>query len=281
MLTTQVLITQGILLGCVLLGWFAGGLIHKFADKRFTEGDLKGHELGRLSDTLAFVGGAVGIMLGLLLSFAVADFDATKGSIQSMGRTSLTIFSATESLAEEQRVEIRRDVACALRSSVNNDWEAIGNGDRGGSPITTEWLLKLNSDVAHADLSTIQQQQNFPILASSVAELTSAREELVMGNSALIPFVVWLVIYFSAFVMTALLAMHLADRKLLARISAAMSWGMLAVILFALTVLDAPLAPVLGTPTLEPLPLQETLQVLEESFPHSTIWADCPPSAKN
>ncbi|MFA9276714.1 MAG: hypothetical protein ACEQR4_02570 [Rhodoluna sp.] len=281
MLTTQVLITQGILLGCVLLGWFAGGLIHKFADKRFKEGDLKGHELGRLSDTLAFVGGAVGILLGLLLSFAVADFDDTKGSIQSMGRSSLTIFSASESLAEDQRLEIRRDVACALRSSATDDWVEIGNGQRGGSPITTDWLLKLNTDVAHVDLTTIQQQQNFPILASGAAELTSAREELVMGNSALIPFVVWLVIYFSAFVMTALLAMHLADRKLLARISAGMSWGMLAVILFALTVLDAPLAPVFGTPTLEPLPIQETLQVLEESFPHSALWAECTPPVKN
>ena len=281
MLTTQILITQGILLGCVLLGWFAGGLIHKFADKRFEEGDLKGHELGRLSDTLAFVGGAVGILLGLLLSFAVADFDDTKGSIQNMGSSSLTIFSASESLNEDQRFEIRRDVVCALQSSIGNDWEAIGNSQRGGSPITTDWLLKLNHDVAHADLSTIQQQQNFPILVSGVAQLTDAREELVMGNTALIPFVVWLVIYFSAFVMTALLAMHLADRKLLARISAGMSWGMLAVILFALTVLDAPLAPVFGTPTLEPIPIQDTLQVLEESFPHSGLGAECIPPVKS
>lgn len=278
---TQVLITQSILLGCVLLGWYAGRLIHKFADKRFKEGDLAGHELGRLSDTLAFVGGAVGILLGLLLSFAVADFDDTKASIQSMGKSSLTIFTATESLNEDQRLEIRRDVACALRSSVSDDWESIGQGIRGGSSTTTDWLLKLNQDVAHAELTTIQQQQNFPILVSGAAELTSSREELVMGNSALIPFVVWLVIYFSAFVMTALLAMHLADRKLLARISAGMSWGMLAVILFALTVLDAPLAPVFGTPTLEPFPLQETLQVLQESFPHTALWADCPPSAKS
>lgn len=277
----QIFITQSILLVCVLLGWYAGRLIHKYADRRFSDGDLAGKELGRMSDTLAFVGGAVGILLGLLLSFAVADFDDTKTSIQTMGRTSLSVFSGAESLNAEQRYEIRRDVVCTLRTTIADDWPAIGNNVRGGSPETTHWLLKLNKDVSQASLDTIQQQQNFPNLINSTTELTSAREEIVMGNTALIPFVVWIVIYFSAFVMTALLAMHLADRKVLARISAAMSWGMLAVILFALAVLDAPLAPVFGTPTLEPIPVQETLDVLQESSPDSALWVECPPLVKS
>ncbi|MDH6532501.1 hypothetical protein M2119_000738 [Aurantimicrobium minutum] len=274
----QILITQGILLACVLLGWYAGRFIHKIADKRFGEEDLAGRELGRLTDTLAFVGGAVGILLGLLLSFAVADFDDTKTSIQTMGRSSLTIFSAAESLEADQRQEIRRDVICILRSAVADDWDAIGNNERGGSPITTQWLLALNTDVSTASLDTVQQQQNFPGLLQGTIDLTTAREELVMGNSALIPFVVWLVIYFSSFIMSALLAMHLADRKVMARISAGMAWGILAVILFALTVLDAPLAPVMGTPSLEPAPIIETLDVLKESFPDEALWAECPPS---
>lgn len=272
----QILITQGILLVCVLVGWYAGRMVHKFADKRFSEGDLAGKELGRLSDTLTFVGGAVGILLGLLLSFAVADFSDTKSSIQQMGSNSLSIFSGAESLEESQRFEIRRDVICTLRTSITDDWAAIGSNERGGSPVTTAWLLKLNQDVSKATLVTNEQQQNFPNILAGTTGLTNAREELVMGNSALIPFVVWLVIYFSAFVMSALLAMHLADRKILARISAGMSWGMLAVILFALAVLDAPLAPVLGTPTLEPAPIQETLDVLKSSFPNQELWADCP-----
>ncbi len=277
---TQILITQGILLVCVLLGWYAGRSIHKFADKRFGEEDLAGRELGRLTDTLAFVGGAVGILLGLLLSFAVADFDDTKTSIQTMGRSSLTVFSAAESLEAEQRLEVRRDVICSLRSVISDDWSAIGNNERGGSPITTGWILKLNSDVSTVSLNTIQQQLNFPALLDGTTDLTTAREELVMGNSALIPFVVWLVIYFSSFIMTALLAMHLADRKVMARISAGMAWGILAVILFALTVLDAPLAPVFGTPSLEPAPIVETLDVLQESFPEKALWVECPALVK-
>jgi len=276
----QILITQSILLGCVLLGWYVGRRIHKFADKRFGEEDLAGKELGRLTDTLAFVGGAVGILLGLLLSFAVADFDDTKNSIQTMGRSSVTIFSAAESLEPEQRQEVRQDVICTLRSAVADDWTAIGNNERGGSSITTEWILKLNADVSTVSLNTIQQQLNFPGLLQGTTDLTTAREELVMGNSALIPFVVWLVIYFSSFIMTALLAMHLADRKIMARISAGMAWGILAVILFALTVLDAPLAPIMGTPSLEPAPIVETLDVLQESFPEAALWVECPAIVK-
>ncbi len=272
----QILITQSILLGCVLLGWYFGRFVHKYADKRFDEGDLAGKELGRLSDTLTFVGGAVGILLGLLLSFAVADFSDTKTSIQNMGSNSLSVFSGAEALDQSERFEIRRDVICTLRTSITDDWAAIGSSQRGGSEVTTHWLLKLNKDVSQSSLVTNEQQQNFPNLLAGTTGLTNAREELVMGNSALIPFVVWLVIYFSAFVMSALLAMHLADRKILARISAAMSWGMLAVILFALAVLDAPLAPVFGTPTLEPTPIQETLDVLQSSFPEEALWAECP-----
>lgn len=274
----QILITQAILLSCVLLGWYFGRLMHKFADKRFADGNLEGGELGRLTDTLAFVGGAVGILLGLLLSFAVADFDDTKSSIQTMARSSLSVLTASEALGPEQRLEIRRDVVCTLQSSVNSDWEAIGNGVHGGSPNTSAWLMKLHRDISKADLDTVQQQQNFPVLVNAATELTSAREEIVMGNMVLIPSVVWLVIYFSSFVMSALLAMHLADRKLLARISAAMSWGMLAVILLALTVLDAPLAPVFGAPTLEPAAITQTLELLKQSFPSPALWVACPAS---
>ena len=276
----QILATQFILLGCVLLGWYVGRLIHKFADKRFSGGNLEGPELGRLSDTLTFVGGAVGILLGLLLSFAVSDFSNTKSSIENISSNSLMVFSGSQSLEDSQRLEIRRDVICSIRSIVADDWQAIGNNERGGSPVTTHWLIQLNNDVSRATLSTNEQQQNFPNVLSGASGLTDAREQLVMGNTALIPFVVWIVIYFSAFVMAVLLAMHLADRKLLARISAGMAWGMLAVILFALTVLDAPLAPVLGTSTLESTPVQETLQLLQASFPAPDLWTECPPMVK-
>lgn len=277
-MVAQLFLTQGILLACVLLGWFSGRLIHKFVDNRFTEGKLQGRELGRLTDTLAFVGGAVGILLGLLLSFGVGEFDDTKASIQTVSRSSVSVFAASESLQEQERFNIRRDTVCTLRSIATDDWDAIGSETPGGSEQTTSVLMQLNADVSRATLSTPQQQQSFPGLVNAVTDLTSAREELVMGNSAMIPHVVWLVIYFSSFVMAALLAMHLADRKLLAAISAAMAWGMLAVSLIALTVLDSPLAPVFGSPTIEPTAINQALETLQASFPEPGLWAECPSS---
>lgn len=277
-MVAQIFITQGILLACVLLGWYGGRLIHKFADNRFTEGKLQGHELGRLTDTLAFVGGAVGILLGLLLSFGVGEFDDTKASVSAVARSSVSVFAASESLEPTQRFEIRRDTVCSLRSIATADWAAIGEEVPGGSPETTDYIMQLNADVSKATLDTPQQQQSFTGLFAAVSELTSAREELVMGNSAMIPRVVWLVIYFSSFVMSALLAMHLADRKLLARISAGMAWGMLAVILLALTILDSPLAPVFGAPTIEPTAINQALSTLQSSFPDPALWADCTPN---
>lgn len=271
----QILITQSILLGCVLLGWFVGKRIHKFADNRFTEGSLQGHELGRLSDTLAFVGGAVGVLLGLLLSFGVSEFDDTKASIQTVARSSVGVFTASETLEESQRFEIRRDTVCSLRSIASQDWEAIGKGTMGGSLETEAWLLKLNHDASKVTLDTTQQQESYAGLMASVSELTDAREELVLGNSAMIPQVVWLVIFFASFIMSALLAMHLADRKWLARISTAMAWGMLSVILLALTVLDSPLAPVFGTPTIEPIAITQALNTVESSFPSSALLSEC------
>ena len=271
----QILSTQAILLGCVLLGWFMGRRIHKFADNRFTEGSLQGHELGRLTDTLAFVGGAVGILLGLLLSFGVGQFDDTKSSIQSIARSSVGVFTSSESLEESQRFEIRRDTVCSLRSIAKSDWTSIGQGVHGGSQESEAWLLKLNTSASKVTLDTNQQQASYPSLLANISDLTDAREELVMGNTAMIPEVVWLVIFFASFIMSALLAMHLADRKWLARISAAMAWGMLAVILLALSILDSPLAPVFGTPTIEPTAITEALDTIEASFPSSALLAEC------
>jgi hypothetical protein len=62
----------------------------------------------------------------------------------------------------------------------------------------------------------------------------------------------------------------------MALISAGISWGMLAVILLALTVLDAPLAPVLGTPTIQPVPLTNALEILQQSFTNPLLWEECP-----
>jgi hypothetical protein len=276
MLLTQLLISQSILMGCVLLGWFVGHRIHKFADKRFDEGDLAGGELGRLTDTLSFVGGAVGILLGLLLSFSVAQFDETKNNIQTMGQKSIEVFTSAESFDEKEQFEIRRDLVCMLRSASTADWEAIGENVVGGSQETSNWLLKLNVDVNQLPLNTVQQEQAFAGVLESTTELTAARESLVMGSTEMIPTVVWIVIFFSSFMMTALLAMHLADRRTMALISAGISWGMLAVILLALTVLDAPLAPVLGTPTIQPVPLTNALDILQQSFTNPLLWEECP-----
>lgn len=275
---SQLLISQAILLSCVLLGWFVGHRIHKAADKRFKDGDLAGGELGRLSDTLSFVGGAVGILLGLLLSFSVAQFDQTKSNVQLMAQNGVELFTSSESFNDEQRFEIRRDTICTLESARTSDWQAIGDGVMGGSLETTVWLMELNRDVGRLDISTTQQEQSYPIMIESVTELTSAREMLVMGSTITIPYVVWIVIFFSSFVMSALLAMHLADRRSMALISASMSWGMLAVILAALTILDSPLSPVLGTPTIQPSSITNSLMLLEASFPDPALWASCPTS---
>jgi hypothetical protein len=259
-----------------LLGWFVGRAIHRFADNRFAEGKLEGGELGRLTDTLAFVGGAVGILLGLLLSFGVSEFDDTKSNIQSIARSSVGVFTTSEAFEENERFAIRRDTVCTLRSIASSDWMSVGQGNHTGSEDTEQWLLKLNYDASTATLETSQQVGSYPVLIGNVSDLTNAREELVVGNTAMIPHVVWLVIYFASFIMAALLAMHLADRKWLARISAGMSWGMLAVILLALTILDSPLAPVLGSPTIEPTAINQALTTIEMSFPGSELLAECP-----
>lgn len=272
----QFFITQGVLLACVLVGWFVGHKVHKFADKRFTAGDLEGSELSRLGATLGFVGGAVGILLGLLLSFSVAQFDETRSDVQQISQSGFDFFTASEAFDEAERTELRRDTVCTLRSIVDQDWPAIGNNVTGGSTATTDWLMKLNGEVSRLDLDTPEQIEASQILTDSSTQLTSAREALVMESSIQIPHVVWIVIFFASFVMALILAMHLADRRVMAVISATLAWGMLAVILGALTVLDSPLTPVFGTASIEATPIEHTLVILQETYPDPALWADCP-----
>lgn len=271
-----------ILIGSVLLlivvmglGWVGGTLIHRAIEKRTKSDAEEEKQLERMTDTIAFVSGAVGILLGLLLSISVGEFQDTQNNIKQLGTDALATFSASESFDEADREDIQRDVVCGLRSFINHDWKLTGDAQADGSQQTTLWMMKLHDDVANLPIDTTQQSESYSVLVDKALDLANSRHLILSSSMATIPMVIWIVIYFSAFVLSLLLTLHLADRKILAWVSLSVSFGTLAVVIVALTALDYPLQNLgVGTPTSTQV-LTNELESLEWQYPGNT-WTECP-----
>lgn len=82
-----------------------------------------------ITDSLAFVGGAYGILLGLLLVFAVGHFVDTRQAAREEAISAVALFNSVEPYPAEQRDRVRHDLICLMRSSATDDWAASTASD--------------------------------------------------------------------------------------------------------------------------------------------------------
>lgn len=236
-----VLLTQLILLVVAFGGWFLGKGIHASLDKRAEDSGRYHAELPRMSDTIAFISGAVGILLGLLLSFSVGSYQDTQNSIKEYGSSVTSAYRTTAMYPESSRVVIERDLVCSVNAFVENDWGTSVESSAISHDQASLWMNQLNTDVKALPVDTTIESQTFPVLLQSTLDMSHWRELIMLNSLQSIPVVIWVVIYVSVAVLAMLLALHLADRRGLGYLSFGAAYVTLAVIIYALTVLDYPM----------------------------------------
>lgn len=270
-----ILITQALLLVMMSSGWFIGRRIHKIALHRKGATHIEKHDQDMIKDAIAFVSGAIGVMLGLLLSLSVSQFQDTQNRIDQLGTDSIAIFNATNNFSAEDANSIRHDVVCTLRTFVYQDWQAPEESQADGIKQTALWELQLNQDVRNLPLDTPKQQNAYSIIVDQSMDIADQLDNILASSTNTIPAVIWVVIYFAAFVLSALLAINSSDKKVLARVLFGVTYGTQAVILLALTVLDFPLQNFGFGSAVTVDALQATYDSLEWQYPGQE-WQDCP-----
>lgn len=262
---------------CVLIGALVGWwLVRRIKATAKREDD---HQRERLGDSLGFVGGALGIILGLLLVFSAQHYsDAQEASRQEATRVT-GLFNSAGLWGEQQRSDLRRDLICAARGIESTDWGAEstpGDGlDLTGDETTTAWLSRVRADVRDLDQSTEARVNYYFYIVDDAIGLDKARQLRLLLRPEVIPGVVWAVIYSSVFLFIALLVLQIGAIRRITYISVIASWLMLAVIVGALESMDLPFTGRVGT--VSPIPMQATLAQLQSTFPNED-WSPCPTS---
>ena len=272
----QVLVLQLVLFVVAFGGWLTGKGVHRYLDRKTADPDHLIKGLPRMGDTIAFISGAVGILLGLLLSFSVSSFQDDQASVKEYGSSVTSAFRSSVSFDEPGRSVVRQDLVCAVQTFTTNDWDNGFDTQVTGDAQANLWMAKLNGDVNALPLNTITQQQAFPVLLQSTLDMSQSRQIILLTSGESIPTVIWIVIYVSVFFLALLLAFHLADRRALSWLSFAAAYVTLAVMVLALSVLDYPMHSFIGPPAVSDQPLIEILNS-DELTSADNVSTDCPP----
>jgi hypothetical protein len=278
---SSLLVVEGVLLACVLAGWGLGLLLSGRVATTATR-DAAADDAGEdasdgvdLTDALGFVGAAFGIILGLLLVFAVQHFNDASTASREESMHAVAVFQAASPYPSAEKKQLRRDVSCTMRSIAADDFPAAAELDLNGADATSAWLQRVQSDIETLPQDTPAQQSTHQLIAGETIELFKARQMMLVGSQPEIPLVIWLVIYASAFAFTLLLVLHLSSRRRLAAVSVISVTVVLLVVMGVLTDLDFPFSGEGGS--LKPTAVNASLASLEHSFP-TADWSTCPPA---
>ena len=260
---------------CVGLGVTAGALARRWTLRGSgggSESDGK-HEIDRLSESLAFVGGALGIILGLLLVSASQHFDDARVAARAEAGDAIILFHAAGPYPAVQRDDVRRSVVCLMRSTANDDWAAARARDLTGAENTTAWAARVQAGVEGLLQNTDTRASNHYFMTESSLNLDRDRQLRQSLGLAEIPASIWLVIAVGIFVFIALLEFHLASSPRMRLVAIVAVTLVLVVIVAALDELDHPFSG--NFAHVQPQALEASLQQLENGFPGS-IWRPCP-----
>lgn len=230
------------------------------------------HDSGRLTDAIAFVGGAFGILLGLLLVFAVQHYSAAMEASRNEAAAALALFEAAQPYPAAQRDGLRHDVVCFMRSVTDGDWRAAAARDMTGSENTSKWSNRVTSDIVNLTQASEAQASFHYFVTDEGLSLAKDRQTRLLLAEPDIPAVVWFVIYICAFVFSGLLTYHLSGRGRTEYLAIGSTSLVLVAIVGTLTLLDLPFSGIRAT--VRPIAMNSAMKLMQDAYP-GPVWRPC------
>ena len=230
----------------------------------------------RLSDTIGFVGGAYGILLGLLLVFAVGHFVDARQVSKDEAATAAALFTAVDPYPADQRDPLRHDLQCFMASVAGDDWAAARAGNMAGAATTDAYAASVQQQIEALPQTEDVEASNHYFVTEEFLDLAKYRQLRLLYAVPEIPLAIWVVVYLSAFLFVGLTVFHLGRRRGLRRLAVGVTAVLLVAMIAALIQLDAPYKG-LGT-SLRPVAMTAALDRLRAAYPEPTsLWDACTP----
>lgn len=161
---------------------------------------------------LGFVGAAYGLLLGLLVTFAVGHYNDVRNESQKEASSYVALYDAVEPYPPETRDSVRHDLVCYMRSIINDDWPSMERGSQLEAPRTLMFGDQVRGDVYIGLANNPGQSSASGRAASLLSEADASRQRLLFLTAPEIPTALWVLIYVGAFLVFSLLAVHYAAR---------------------------------------------------------------------
>jgi hypothetical protein len=189
---------------------------------------------------LGFVGSAYGLLLGLLVVFAVGHYSDARHRAQDEATSLVALYDTVAVYPRTVKDPFRRELVCYMRSIVSDEWPSMERGTRTEATRTGAFGDRVRKLTRELPLSNDRERSAYGRAVNQITDATESRQELLFFTEAEIPTPLWVVIYVGVFVFVLLIAVHYADHprgRLIALGSVSL---LLTVIVAVLTMLDRP-----------------------------------------
>ena len=222
---------------------------------------------------LGFVGSAYGLLLGLLVVFAMGHYSDTRREAQKEASSLVALWDTLDAYPPETRDAVHHDLICYMRAIVADDWPAMERGSRLEDPRTLAFGDRVRDGIRELPLDDERQRAAYSRASSLITDAGSSRQQLLFFTEPEVPTVLWVLIYVGAFLLVFLLGTHYADRPRGRFTALGSAATLLTVVVVVLTMLDNPF---IAGARVQPHSMRDAIDLVSVGSDRTGVFRPCP-----
>jgi hypothetical protein len=233
----------------------------------------KSDETHEYQVVLGFVGSAYGLLLGLLVVFAVGHYSDTRREAQKEASSLVALWDAVDVYPHETRDVVHHDLICYMRAIVGDDWPAMERGSRVEDPRTLAFGDRVRAGVRGLPLDDERERAAYGRAASFISDAGASRQQLLFFTEPEVPTVLWVLIYVGAFLLVFLVGTHYVERPRGRFVALGSVAALLTVVVVVLTMLDHPFT---AGARVQPNSMRDAIGLVSVGSDRTGVFRPCP-----
>jgi hypothetical protein len=217
---------------------------------------------------LGFVSSAYGLLLGLLVVFAVGHYSDSRNQAEAESTSLVALYDALGVYPHDTKTTIRHNLVCYMHSIVSDDWPSMEDGNSTEDPRALQWGDLVREQVRNLPLDTPHESSAYGRAVGFITDASKSRQQLLFFTEPRIPTPLWVVIYVGVFLLVFLIALHYTDDPRGRVIALTSLTVLLTVIISVLAVLDRPFG--VGA-LVQPNEMRQAITLVSEDTSPSTL----------
>ncbi len=232
----------------------------------------KSEDAPELGAALTFVGASYGLLLGLLVVFAVGHFNEVRSESQREASSLASLYDTISVYPAQTRDHVQHQVLCYMRSIADDEWPSMEQGRNLETPRTLGFGDQLRADLRKLPTNTSGQASAYGRAATQIDSADQSRERLLFLTAPEIPTALWVVIYVGAFLVFLMLALNYAFRPAGRVWALASVTVLMTVVVAVLAMLDQPFG--IGV-QVQPDQMRHAIQLLLTGVTNPVLLQPC------